>query len=602
MKVKRFFAPDMSSAMRLVRDEVGPDAVILSNNSVAGGVEVVVALDYSEVTRPRPRKLAAESRKERQVGALTGQRKASRLQAELGRTRSALASSREKRSLNSPAFLTADKDRQLGLGGDSWDDEVWDDVLASLNRQKNDGTKKKSIKSSVRSGVASVKTKSPASQSRKKELGNIEQLSPRAAVQKSPPLYAAADESDIQDDAVQDDLIRQQSLQKDTVNLEQQSLREMRREIDSLKAMLREQVLGGAISDKLHAGQNRDMRDSVSTADSASSGVATPIGVNHSVESRSSAENVGLSAQRVRANVGETANVRAPGNARATSNVRDRILKRLLRVGVSNRIGERLVQAIELDMEVDRAWKIALSRLSDALPTVGENIADRGGILAFVGATGVGKTTTIGKLAAQYVLKHGSSSIALVTTDIYRIAAHEQLRTFGRILDIPVRTVDENRTLDDTLHSLRDKRLVLVDTSGMSSSSGPREQQLEMLNSSAYRIKKFLVLPCTAQQRVLDSSCHYFKSLGLNGAVLSKVDESLSLGEVISTIVESRLPVAYLGDGQKIPDNIEVARSNTIVSRAVVLAEEQAREERERSMGELEDSSLIDFADTANNG
>ncbi|OMH30048.1 hypothetical protein [Motiliproteus sp. MSK22-1] len=590
MKVKRFFAPDMSSAMRLVRDEVGPDAVILSNNSVAGGVEVVVALDYSEVTRPRPSDLVVESRKERQVGVLTGQRKNSRLQSELGRTRSALASSREKRSLNESPFLTADKDRQLGLGDDSWDDEVWDDVLASLNRPKSTVSKERAVKPPARSGAASARSFPRAHKTEKRELGSVAQVSsravPKAAVHKAAPAVSPA----LKNDTAQNELGQQPSVQKEAVSSDQQSLQEMRREIDDLKAMLRAQALGVASPENINNNQNASARKHVSEV----SGVAA--------EAATSAATSSLTAQGRISNVREAAvNVRSAA-VRTTSNVRDRILKRLLRIGISNRISERLVQAIELDMEVDRAWKIALSRLSDAVPTVGENIADRGGILAFVGATGVGKTTTIGKLAAQYVLKHGSSSIALVTTDIYRIAAHEQLRTFGRILDIPVRTVDENRTLDETLHSLRDKRLVLVDTSGMSSSSGPREQQLEMLNSSAYRIKKFLVLPCTAQQRVLESSCHYFKPLGLNGAVLSKIDESLSLGEVISTIVESRLPVAYLGDGQKIPDNIEVARSNTIVSRAVVLAEEQARAERERSMGELEDSSLFDFADTVNNG
>jgi len=253
-----------------------------------------------------------------------------------------------------------------------------------------------------------------------------------------------------------------------------------------------------------------------------------------------------------------------------------RLRSRLERMGISASLSERLMRALEPGVSLEQAWKISLARMVESLPTAGEDVVDRGGILAFVGATGVGKTTTIGKLAAQYVLKHGSSGVALVTTDSYRIAAHEQLRTFGRILDIPVRVVDENHSLDDALNSLRDRRVVLIDTAGIGGSDQQREEQLQMFAKSNCRIRKYLVLPCTAQEQVLQAACEYFKPIGLNGAVLSKIDESLSLGEVISAVIEQRLPVAYLADGQKIPDNIEVATAKSLVSRAVVLASGRA--------------------------
>ncbi|MEH6810891.1 MAG: flagellar biosynthesis protein FlhF [Motiliproteus sp.] len=517
MKIKRFFAPDMSSAMRLVRDEVGPDAVILSNNSVAGGVEVVVALEYSEVVRPRLNPVSSASRKEKSVAALVGKRKPARLQSELGRTRTALASSQQNQEADQLPYLKAKKDQQLGL-----DDAVWDDVLASLDQKKR----------SVKDRVSPLPSQGGAVARKRNDSRKM----PSVRRQENVDLTSA------EPSAV--------SARSAEVSSHEQSLRQMRSEIDELKSLLQSRV---------------------------------------SVEAAAPAPPVLAPAPAV---------VEGHGHG----SLRNRIYKRLLRIGVVDSLAERLVQAIEADTEVDRAWKIALSRLADALPTVGENIADRGGVLAFVGATGVGKTTTIGKLAAQYVLKHGSSSVALVTTDTYRIAAHEQLRTFGRILDIPVRVVDESRSLDDALHSLRDKRLVLVDTSGLSMSSGQRQEQLDMLSSSSYRIKKYLVLPCTAQYQVLQMACEHFKSLGLNGAVLSKVDESVSLGEAISTIVEQRLPVAYLGDGQKIPDDIEVARANTIVSRAVVLAEEQARAYKNRSLTEPDGSQSPAYAHASNTG
>lgn len=492
MKVRRFFAPDMSAAMRMVREEVGSDAVILSNSSVAGGVEVVVALEYPETPRPNLKPVASAEGKPRHGRALVGMPKPSRLQAELGRTRSALASSRQGRDAGSSPYLKAAKDGQLGL-----DDAVWEDVLAALNSKKT---------------------------------GQSKPVPPTAPQSRPEPDRADADSAaPIRTAAASDSGFE---------STEQQALRAMRNEIDELKALLRTRLAQPAVAD--------------------------------------------------------------PAPVAAVNSARERIFKRLRRMNIEARLAERLVQAIEVDTDIDRAWKIALSRLAEALPVVAENIAERGGILAFVGTTGVGKTTTIGKLAAQYVLKHGSSGVALVTTDCYRIAAHEQLRTFGRILDIPVRVVDEKRSLDETLHGLRDKRLVLVDTAGLSTSASQREQQLAMLSASSYRIKKFAVLPCTAQYRILRRGLEQLKSLGLNGAVLSKVDESVSLGEAISLVVEQRLPVAYLGDGQKIPDNIEVARANAIVSRAVILAETQARIDKSRP--EPDDDALSLYTDNSRVG
>ena len=445
MKVRRFFAPDMGQAMRLVRDEVGADAVILSNNRVAGGVELVVALEYEGAvsSSPAPRSLA-EARKERQVSALTSPKRPRKLNSELNRTRAELVRRKAaelERSQSAGHASTGGSNRQLS----NLDDRAWDEVLASLH-----------------------------------------------ADQQCAPVSAVPSKSSVEADA------------------ESEVLRAMRAEIEGLKQLLRDQV-------------------------------AAPVSV-----------------------------------AEAEDPVLQRLRSRLERVGINESLIERLIQALEPGIDLERAWKISLSRMVESLPVAGEDVVDRGGVLAFVGATGVGKTTTIGKLAAQYVLKHGSSGVALITTDSYRIAAHEQLRTFGRILDIPVRVVDESNSLDDALRSLRDRRVVLIDTAGIGGSDQQRDEQLEMLSQSRCRIKKYLVLPCTAQQQVLQSAYDHFKSIGLNGAVLSKVDESVSLGEVVSTVIEQRLPVAYVADGQKIPDNIEVASSKALVSRAVVLASGRA--------------------------
>ncbi|MEH6823985.1 MAG: flagellar biosynthesis protein FlhF [Motiliproteus sp.] len=439
MKVRRFFAPDMSQAMRLVRDEVGSEAMILSNTRVAGGVELVVALE-SDVQIAQSRSSQPKAPARQQPIPPVGRKREQALELELGRARSELAQRRLVADEGVPQ-LRAVNNRQLS----AVDDQAWDEVLASL---QSDAPSPAMVPGHL-SGASS----------------------------------AAAD---------------------------QHALEAMRAEIDDLKQLLRQQL------------------------------------------------------------------ARRPAGGAELDPMQARLRSRLERVGISGVLSERLMRALEPGVSLEQAWKISLARMVESLPTVGEDVVDRGGILAFVGATGVGKTTTIGKLAARYVLKHGSSGVALITTDSYRIAAHEQLRTFGRILDIPVRVVDEGHTLDDALQSLRDRRLVLIDTAGIGGSDQQREEQFRMFAQSACRIKKYLVLPCTAQEQVLQAACEYFKPIGLNGAVLSKIDESLSLGEVISTVIEQRLPVAYLADGQKIPDNIEVAKAKSLVSRAVVLASGRA--------------------------
>ncbi len=280
-----------------------------------------------------------------------------------------------------------------------------------------------------------------------------------------------------------------------------------------------------------------------------------------------------------------------PPLAASPAHAQGRLSRRLDGLGIGPRVVRHLVSSVEQDLDIDKAWRSSLARLSDAIAVVGEEFIERGGMVAFVGPTGVGKTTTIGKLAARYVLKHGSASLALVTTDSYRIAAHEQLRTLGRILDVPVRVVDEKHSLDEVLHSLKGKRLVLIDTAGMSADEPHTAAQIELLQGVSLRLKKLLVLSCSSQRRVIESAYTTCQKLGLSGCVLSKLDESGSLGEALTLTIEKQLPIAYVTDGQKIPDDIGVARRHDLVSRAVVTA--QKAQEREQQSDEGLDLSFI---------
>ena len=250
----------------------------------------------------------------------------------------------------------------------------------------------------------------------------------------------------------------------------------------------------------------------------------------------------------------------------------NRIKTKLKSLGISESITTRLLDDIDLVGREDD-WNRVLAHLAEHIP-VRINANELLGCIAFMGPTGVGKTTTIGKIAAQHVLKYGNGSVVLVTTDTYRIAAHEQLRTFGRILDVPVVVVNEYSDLNDVLDKYADYSLVLVDTAGMNPRDRNLERQLLMMKRARANLKKLLVLPCTSQRQVLKTVFDVYSQVRLDGCVLSKLDESASLGEAISIVIEEKLPVVYVADGQRIPDDIQPARAHNLISRAVYTAEQ----------------------------
>ncbi|MBM6551261.1 flagellar biosynthesis protein FlhF [Marinomonas ostreistagni] len=250
----------------------------------------------------------------------------------------------------------------------------------------------------------------------------------------------------------------------------------------------------------------------------------------------------------------------------------DKLHEQLATLGLSDKVIEKISADLALTGR-EEDWKKALSHLADSIP-IRTNGDAFNGCIAFMGPTGVGKTTSIGKIAAQYVLKYGSDSVVLITTDTYRIAAHEQLRTFGRILNVPVEVVSEYSDLNEVLDKYSNYSLILVDTAGMNPRDRNLERQLAMMKRARGYLKKLLVLPCTSQRQVLKTVVDVYSQIQLDGCVLSKLDESASLGEAISVVIEEGLPVMYVADGQRIPDDIEPARAHNLISRAVYTAEQ----------------------------
>jgi flagellar biosynthesis protein FlhF len=420
MQVKRFFAADMRTAMKLVRDELGADASIIGNRRVAGGVELTAALDY-------------------QIPAAPARQPNPALEAELRQTQAKIASAQAE--LVSRAQGDAGKDRQL-LGA-------------------------------------------PPS---------MPAASLAAALQQ--PQAAPAAVSD------------------------QRALDAMRFELHGLRELIEVQL--GSIA----WGQLQNRR---------------------------------------------------PQQAN--------LWRRLQRMGLSAELAKALLERVANVAEPRQAWRMLLAHLAHAIKTPKQEPMDEGGVIALVGPAGMGKTTTLAKLAARYVLKYGAQHIALVSLDSYRIGAQEQLKTLGRILDVPVTLVDPGQSLTQALAPLARKRVVLIDTAGLPGNDPALRMQLETLASRGVNAKNCLVMAATSQSQVLKAAYHSYKQCGLSGCILTKADEATSLGEVLGLAISQRLPVAYLTDGPRIPDDLHVPRSHQLVSRAVGL--QATQDPSEDTMAEM---------------
>ncbi len=254
--------------------------------------------------------------------------------------------------------------------------------------------------------------------------------------------------------------------------------------------------------------------------------------------------------------------------------------KALQKLGLAPHISEALVLQCQHESDFECAWQKALALLSKRLSVGEDDILNEGGVIALIGPTGVGKTTTIAKLAAKYVLKHGRNGVALITTDSFRIAAHEQIRTFGRLLQIPVKAVHDEATLRSALKQFSDKSLVLIDTAGMSQYDERMAQQMSCLASDEIHVKNYLVLSATSQIGVLNSAIKLFAPFHLAGCVVTKLDEATSLGEIISTIIDNQLAISYTTDGQRVPEDLRIARAHHLVSKMVWLERQSCHNEQ----------------------
>lgn len=255
------------------------------------------------------------------------------------------------------------------------------------------------------------------------------------------------------------------------------------------------------------------------------------------------------------------------------------LYKRLTEMGLSQDVCKYLVKGLDENQDVEHSLQAALKQLVHQISVVDDDILNRGGVYAMVGPTGVGKTTTIAKLAARFAMRHGQKHVALVSTDNYRIGAHEQLLTYGRLLGVPVHTVNNAQELQQLLHTLYDKKLVLIDTAGMSQRDVRLSEQFVHLSGQQSLIKSYLVLSANSQLPTLNEVVKSFKKANLAGCILTKVDEAVSLGGVLSTMIKHHLPAAYVSNGQRVPEDLQPARARDLVDDMI----KHAKNHRERT-------------------
>lgn len=249
------------------------------------------------------------------------------------------------------------------------------------------------------------------------------------------------------------------------------------------------------------------------------------------------------------------------------------VLRELTEIGICADLSDHLLKQLPDKIEVSAARRFAISGLSQYLRVTGDRWLENGGRVAFIGATGVGKTTTLAKLAVRWVLRHGPRDLALVGSDTVRIGAQDQIQSLGQLLGVPVYTPETFESLPTLLSRLGDRhRLILIDTPGSSLRDAQLSSRLGVLSNCASQMETALVLGASTQAGSLEETVKRFAPANPASCVLTKLDEAASLGGALSALIRARLPVSYVSEGQRVPEDLRPARSLELVSAAVRLA------------------------------
>lgn len=235
--------------------------------------------------------------------------------------------------------------------------------------------------------------------------------------------------------------------------------------------------------------------------------------------------------------------------------IQSTMMLKLIRAGYSPAIARAVLERMPADTGASQAVRWVMDTLTRNLrtATAGSGLCDEGGVVALIGATGVGKTTTAAKLAAQCVRQHGAASVGLITLDTYRVSGYEQLRAYGRMLGVVAHLAHDRAALKDLLGLLSSKRMVIIDTAGLGQRDQRIQEMLDVLDMPS--VKKVLVLNAGSHGDTLDDVLTSFKSSALHGVVLSKVDEAVKLGPAIDALIRHQVVLRGVANGQRVPED-----------------------------------------------
>lgn len=506
VKIRRFVAKDMRSALAQIKDELGADAVIMSNKKIPEGVELMAAIDYSQalpsVAPDINEDMAANREVSNDVVNIGDSSEPQLNKANTSTLQSSYPSSNAKAPADSLSALLnrqvqqsaaisnqqviteTNIPQQVKLDDDDDIEEQLRSFTQRLSHSKPDGT----IPAPYDSAVQLNTVNTPISE---------EHVSLEAEHMAKKLLASQAAEQQISPDA----------------NVSQQDFDKIQQEMASIRQLLEHQVSGLMWQDMAQKDPQRAV-----------------------------------------------------------------LVTRLLALGLNEQIADQIAGYVPAQAHEAQAWQHATKLISEQINTTQNDIIYRGGVVALVGPTGVGKTTTIAKLAARFAQIHGHEQVALISTDTYRIAGFEQLATYGKIIGCQVKLAKDSQALDALLQQYAKKKLILIDTAGMGQRDIRLAENLANLVSNArFRIRNYLVLAANSQQQVMQENVDRFKKVPLSGCIYTKLDESVSIGEIITTSIQNGLPIGYLTDGQRVPEDIKVANAEKLVTLADKMAMKSAK-------------------------
>lgn len=246
--------------------------------------------------------------------------------------------------------------------------------------------------------------------------------------------------------------------------------------------------------------------------------------------------------------------------------------KELAQLGLTSDLAHSLVRKTPADLNFSAARRFALATIARTVKVTGDRWLEKGGIVAFAGPAGAGKTTLLAKLAARWVMRHGPRRIAMISADSVRIGAHEQFHTLGRLLGVNAQNVFDIAELPELLYELRNCQFVMIDTAGTSPRDPELARQLRLLSQMQASIETSLVLPASTQTGAIEEVVQRFALARPTSCCITKIDEAMNLGGMLSALIRHKLSAAYVSDGQRVPEDLAPARAHQLVSKAVEIA------------------------------